>query len=88
MKRLSRADRWLGVASSVLILGLITGVMGLQSARVRSHIPYLNAPAPTATPAGVVITLDQLPAANVAAPVAAVSTEPAQAAVDIAPTLA
>jgi tetratricopeptide (TPR) repeat protein len=88
MKRLSRADRWLGVASSVLILGLIVGAMGLQSARVRSHIPYLNAPAPTATPAGVVITLDQLPAANAAAPVAAVSTEPAQATSDSAPAVA
>ncbi|MGI8855105.1 MAG: C39 family peptidase, partial [Thermomicrobiales bacterium] len=88
MKRLSRADRWLGVATSVLILGMITGVMGLQSARVRSHIPYLNAPVPTATPAGVVIKLDQLPAANVAAPVADVGTEPAQPAVDVAPTVA
>lgn len=87
MKRPShRADRWFGVATSVLILGLIAGAMGLQSGRIRSHIPYLNAPAPTATPAGVVIKLDQLPAANAAAPAATATAEPAQVAADIAPT--
>ncbi|MHB8648128.1 MAG: C39 family peptidase, partial [Thermomicrobiales bacterium] len=57
-----RANRWFGVATSVIILGLITGAVGLQSARVRGHIPYLNRPIPTATPAGVVLSLGQLPA--------------------------
>lgn len=83
-----RADRWFGVATSALILGLIVGVMGLQSGRVRSHIPYLNAPVPTATPAGVVIKLDQLPVANAAAPAATAGVEPTQAATDTAPAVA
>ncbi len=54
-----RANRWLGIATSVLILGLITVAIGLQSTRVRGHIPYLNRPAPTATPAGIVLSLGQ-----------------------------
>ena len=54
-----RTNRWLGVATSFMILGLIAAVIGLQSTRVRGHIPYLNRPAPTATPAGVVLSLGQ-----------------------------
>jgi tetratricopeptide (TPR) repeat protein len=88
MKRQSRrAERVLGVATSLLLLGLVTTAMALQSGRVRSHIPYFNAPAPTATPAGVVIKLDQLPAANVAAPAAAPSVAPTPTETIIVPTL-
>jgi len=86
-----RAERWFGVASSMLILGLITGALGLQSARVRSHIPYLNAPIPTATPAGVVIKLDQLPLppANVASSSATdISTDSTPTVPDTAATVA
>lgn len=57
-----RANRWLGIGTSFIILGLIAAVIGLQSTRVRGHIPYLNRPAPTATPAGVVLSLGQQPA--------------------------
>ncbi len=59
-------NRWLGVATSFMILGLIAAVIGLQSTRVRGHIPYLNRPAPTATPAGVVLSLGQQPAVPIA----------------------
>ena len=70
-----RANRWLGVATSLMILGLIVVAIGLQSARVRGHIPYLNRPAPTATPAGVVLSLGQQPVAPVA-DVASVAASP------------
>lgn len=82
-----RAERWFGVATSLILLGLVTSVMALQSGRVRSHIPYLSAPVPTATPAGVVIKLDQLPAVNVAAPAAVPSIEPTPTETVLAPTL-
>jgi len=88
MKRQSRrAERWFGVATSLLLLGLVTTAMALQSGRVRSHIPYLNVPVPTATPAGGVIKLDQLPAANVAAPAAVASVEPTATETVLVPTL-
>ncbi len=52
-------NRWIGLATSAILLGLIAAAIGLQSGRVRSHIPYLNRPPPTATPAGVVLSLGQ-----------------------------
>ncbi len=76
--RRQRANRWLGIGTSVIILGLITAALGLQSARVRGHIPYLNRPAPTATPAGVVLSLGQQPASPVAA-IAAIAASPTPA---------
>ena len=59
-------NRWLGIGTSFIILGLVVAVISLQSTRVRGHIPYLNRPAPTATPAGVVLSLGQQPAVPVA----------------------
>lgn len=86
MKRPSRrgAQRWFGVCTSILLLGLVAAAVGLQSGRVRSHIPYLNAPAPTATPAGVVVSLNSLPLVDVAAAPAA--TDPAPTPQIVAPT--
>ncbi len=74
--------RWIGLGTSVILLGLIAAAIGLQSGRVRSHIPYLNRPPPTPTPAGVVLSLGQpatLPVNVATAPAvaAAVATEPA-----------
>ena len=75
---LRHRDRWLGIATSFIILGLIAAALGLQSARVRGHIPYLNRPVPTATPAGVVLSLGQQPAVPVTdAATIAVSPTPA-----------
>lgn len=80
---------WIGLGTSVILLGLIAAAIGLQSGRVRSHIPYLNRPPPTPTPAGVVLSLGQpaaLPVSVATAPVvAAVATEPAAT---IPPTIA
>jgi len=82
-------NRWIGLGTSAVLLGLIAAVIGLQSGRVRSHIPYLNRPPPTPTPAGVVLSLGQpaaLPVSIVTAPVvAAGATEPAAT---TAPTIA
>src|SRR5690242_18336780 len=70
-----RADRWVGAVTSLVLLGLITGVMGMQSARIRAHIPYLHRSVQSYTPSngGVVISLGQPNDAPVASvPVAGV----------------
>src|SRR3954466_10698480 len=89
-----RGDRWVGVVTSLVLLGLITGVMGLQSARVRGHIPYLHRTPPTYKPTGVVLSLGQPTDAPVAsAPDAsatpdATTVAAAEPTVTTAPTLA
>ncbi len=52
-------NRWIGLGTSAILLGVIAATIGLQSGRVRSHIPYLNSPPSTPTPAGVVLSLGQ-----------------------------
>lgn len=65
-----RGGRWVGVVTSLVLLGLITSVMGLQSARVRGYIPYLHRATPSYKPTtGVVLSLGQpadAPVASVA----------------------
>ncbi len=84
--RRRRANRWLGIGTSVIILGLITVAIGLQSARVRGHIPYLNRPVPTATPAGVVLSLGQQPAAPVVESAAVAASPTPEPSATVAPT--
>lgn len=81
-----RADRWLGAATSLIILGLIVAAIGIQSTRVRSHIPYLDRPAPTATPAGVVLSLGQQPAVSVADTASVVASPTSEPPATVAPT--
>ncbi len=81
-----RANRWLGVATSLIILGLISAAIGVQSTRVRSHIPYLNRPAPTATPAGIVLSLGQQPAVPVADSASVAATSTPEPVATVAPT--
>ncbi len=80
-----RANRWLGIVTSVIILGLITVAIGLQSTRVRGHLPYLNRPVPTATPAGVVLSLGQQAPAPVADTAAVAASATPEATAIIAP---
>jgi|GEM_PF-1062198 len=81
-----RANRWFGVATSFILLGLIVAAIGLQSARVRGHIPYLSRPAPTATPAGVVLSLGQQPAGPVSDAVAVPASPTPEPSATSAPT--
>jgi hypothetical protein len=55
-----RADRWVGIATSVAMLGLVVAVMGLQSTRIRAHIPYFHHDVQSYKPTGgVVLSLGQ-----------------------------
>lgn len=63
------SPRWIGLVASFALLVLVAGAVGLSSGRVRERIPGLaSAPLPTVTPAGLVISLAQLPDAGAAAP--------------------
>jgi len=57
------APRWIGMAASLIVLVLVAGTVGLSNSRVRNHIPgFQRGPVVTAVPAGLVISLSQLPA--------------------------
>ncbi len=83
-------NRWVGLGTSAILLGLIAAAIVLQSGRVRSHIPYLNRPPPTPTPAGVVLSLGQSAALpiNVATAPAASAAAPAEPTATAIPTAA
>lgn len=74
--------RWLGVGASMILLGMVAVVLAVQTPRVRGHIPYINAPPLTPTPAGLVLSLGQsslddtasTPAASASAPDAAATS--------------
>ncbi len=80
-----RTPRWPGVATSLVLLGMVVGALALQSGKVRSHIPGMNGAVPTVTPAGVVISLSQItgeqpvPTARVAIAFPAAATPAASA---------
>jgi len=57
--------RWIELATSMTVIMLVTGTVALSSARVRNHVPgFHRAPVATAAPAGIVISLSQLPAVD------------------------
>ena len=57
------APRWIGMAASLIVLVLVAGTVGLSNSRVRNHIPgFQRGAVVTAVPAGLVISLNQLPA--------------------------
>jgi hypothetical protein len=88
-----RTHRWVGIVTSVALLGLIVTITGLQSARVRGHIPFLHHSVQSYQPTGVVLSLGQEPGAQPTSPVVAttavaVVAPTAEPAATVAPTLA
>ncbi len=56
------APRWTELVTSMTVIMLVTGTVALSNTRVRNHVPgFHRAPVATAAPAGIVISLSQLP---------------------------
>ena len=92
MNRQSRgASRWVGLLTSAMLLGIVVAAIGLQSPRVRGHIPFLHRTPTTYRPTGVVLSLGQPAAApavvsNAGVPGDAPATPTVEPAATVAPT--
>ncbi len=75
------APRWIEFFTSMTVIMLVTGTVALSNTRVRNHVPgFHRAPVATAAPAGIVISLSQLPAVDEPADVPTPTAAPAIAA--------